>query len=63
LPPSGALKIVFQLEQLSDRVPLELLKPDNSNTFVSSPQPRSQVFLPPQNRLSKAYRAVIEKVI
>jgi hypothetical protein len=31
------LKIVFQLELLSDRAPLELHEPDNPDTFVSSP--------------------------
>jgi hypothetical protein len=38
LPLPSALKIVFQLELLSDRAPLELHEPDNPDTFVSSPQ-------------------------
>jgi hypothetical protein len=37
-PPPGALKIVFQLELPSDHEPLKLHEPDNSDTFVSSPQ-------------------------
>jgi hypothetical protein len=36
-PSADAFKIVFQLELLSDRAPLELHEPDNFDTFVSSP--------------------------
>ena len=36
-PPPGALKIVFQLEMLSDGAPLDLREPDNFSTFVFSP--------------------------
>jgi len=45
LPPSGTLKIVFQLELLSARASPQDREPDNLRTFVSSPPLGSPVII------------------
>jgi hypothetical protein len=59
LPLPGALKLVLQLEVLSDRAMLELHEPDNSDTFVSSTH--QDVELPKGRLTSDAQPHVSEK--